>query len=412
MFRAFTFLASHFTLPAAVAAVMLTSCSLDAYLQQRQDKLVEQYRAIPDYEQLPIRTISWQQAVQLSLAGNLEYRKACENLEQAQRETDRVWRSFIPSVDIGYYYSRALFRSDGGYYRGGGDFNTNVMFMLPELTRLPVEHYGKLLAVRKAQIDLIVKQREIEAKLYQFFREREISERPKAQNTEQGGTELARKAEAQTTREQWNKLCTLLNDDSARWQLLPTDLPRVTPESYGNKIELPSPESQQLLAMELEVARLRKLGVIIEYWPRIHTNFYSPSLFSSSGGDLSGFMQGAKDTRVSLNVHFSLDMVGDRANSYREAENAHRAALAQARQKMREYKEKATLLLRSWQQYREWRQAMESYIAFRRSQGASHPDELRARHEESQSILTELREQELKNLERECALIQEYGLPK
>lgn len=331
MFRAFTFLASHFTLPAAVAAVMLTSCSLDAYLQQRQDKLVEQYRAIPDYEQLPIRTISWQQAVQLSLAGNLEYRKACENLEQAQRETDRVWRSFIPSVDIGYYYSRALFRSDGGYYRGGGDFNTNVMFMLPELTRLPVEHYGKLLAVRKAQIDLIVKQREIEAKLYQFFREREISERPKARNTEQGGSELARKAEAQTTREQWNKLCTLLNDDSARWQLLPTDLPRVTPESYGSKIELPSPESQQLLAMELEVARLRKLGVIIEYWPRIHTNFYSPSLFSSSGGDLSGFMQGAKDTRVSLNVHFSLDMVGDRANSYREAENAHRAALAQAR---------------------------------------------------------------------------------
>lgn len=412
MFRAFTFLASHFTLPAAVAAVMLTSCSLDAYLQQRQDKLVEQYRAIPDYEQLPIRTISWQQAVQLSLAGNLEYRKACENLEQAQRETDRVWRSFIPSVDIGYYYSRALFRSDGGYYRGGGDFNTNVMFMLPELTRLPVEHYGKLLAVRKAQIDLIVKQREIEAKLYQFFREREISERPKARNTEQGGSELARKAEAQTTREQWNKLCTLLNDDSARWQLLPTDLPRVTPESYGSKIELPSPESQQLLAMELEVARLRKLGVIIEYWPRIHTNFYSPSLFSSSGGDLSGFMQGAKDTRVSLNVHFSLDMVGDRANSYREAEKAHRAALAQARQKMREYKEKATLLLRSWQQYREWQQAMESYIAFRRSQGASHPDELRARHEESQSILTELREQELKNLERECALIQEYGLPK
>lgn len=79
---------------------------------------------------------------------------------------------------------------------------------------------------------------------------------------------------------------------------------------------------------------------------------------------------------------------------------------------MREYKEKATLLLRSWQQYREWQQAMEIYIAFRRSQGASHPDELRARHEESQSILTELREQELKNLERECALIQEYGLPK
>lgn len=411
--RASTFPAPLFIRPAvaAAAALSLVSCSLDSYLQGRQDKLVAQYRALPDYNQLPVRLISWQQAVQSALAGNPEYRQAQENLAHAERECGQTWRSFIPSIDIGYYYSRALFRSGGDYYRGGGDFNTNVMFMLPELTRMPVEHYGKLLAVRKAQIDLTLKQREIEAKLYQLFRERGISERLEARKTGREDTPTTRQKEKQDTREQWGKLCALLNDDSARWQLLPEDLPRVTPESYGNKTELPSPESQQLLAMELEAVRLRKLGVIIEYWPSIHTNFYSPTLFDSSGGNLSGFMQGAKDTRVSLNTYFSLDMKGDKANNYREAENAHRAALSQARQKMREYKEKAELLLKSWQQYREWRQAMAGYIAFRRSQGASHPDDLRARHEESQAVMQEMLEQERKNIERECALIQEYGLP-
>jgi len=412
--RAFSFPFPHFILPtaaAAAAALSLVSCNLDAYLQQRQDKLVEEYRALPDYEQLPIRIISWQQAVQLALAGNAEYRQAQENLAHAERESGQTWRSFIPSIDIGYYYSRALFRNEGGYYRGEGDFNTNVMFMLPELTRLPVEHYTKLLAVRKAQIDLTIKQREIESKLYQLFREREIDERPKAPKDGQEDAASARQKVEQTEREQWGKLCELINDDSARWQLLPADLPRVTPESYGSKIELPSPESQQLLAMGLEAARLRKLGVIIEYWPSIHTNFYSPSLFDSSGGSLTGFMRGAKDTRVSLNTYFPLDMKGEKANSYREAENAHRAALSQARQKMREYKEKAALLLQSWQQYREWKQAMEGYIAFRRRQGAAHPDDMRMMHEESQSVMQELLEQERKNIERECALIQEYGLP-
>ncbi len=410
--------APHHILPAA-AALSLASCSLDAYLQQRQDKLVEEYRALPDYGQLPVRVISWRQAVQLALAGNPDYRQAQENLAHAEHECGQTWRNFIPSIDIGYYYSRALFRSGGDYYRSGGDFNTNVMFMLPELTRLPVEHYGRLLAVRKAQIDLTVKRREIEAKLYEIFRGREIDERPGArkngpENAPENGPEdtaAARRKEDRAERERWGELCALLNNDSARWQLLPDGLPHVTPESYGGKIELPSPESQQLLAMQLEAARLRKLGVIIEYWPSIHTNFYSPSLFDSSGGSLEGFMQGAKDTRVSLNTYFSLDVKGDKANSYLEAENAHRAALSQARQKMREYKEKAAMLLESWRQYREWKQAMEGYISFRRRQGAAHPDDMRRLHGESQTVMQELLEQERKNIERECALIQEYGLP-
>ena len=68
--------APRFILPtaAAAAALSLASCNLDAYLQQRQDKLVEEYRALPDYAQLPVRIISWRQAVQLALAGNPEYR--------------------------------------------------------------------------------------------------------------------------------------------------------------------------------------------------------------------------------------------------------------------------------------------------------------------------------------------------
>lgn len=90
---------------------------------------------------------------------------------------------------------------------------------------------------------------------------------------------------------------------------------------------------------------------------------------------------------------------------------AHEEALLQARLKMREYKEKAAMLLHGWEQYREWKQAMEGYMDFRRRQGAAHPDDMRALHGESQSVMQEMLEQERKNIERECALIQEYGLP-
>ncbi len=58
------------------------------------------------------------------------------------------------------------------------------------------------------------------------------------------------------------------------------------------------------------------------------------------------------------------------------------------------------------------RRAMEEYVAFRRVQGATDPEAARKMHAEAVSMQKSILDQDRKNLDRECALIQEYGLPR
>lgn len=66
--------------------------------------------------------------------------------------------------------------------------------------------------------------------------------------------------------------------------------------------------------------------------------------------------------------------------------------------------------MRSWKEYGDWRHAMEEYVAFRRAQGATDPESARKMHAEAVSMQKSILDQDRKNLDRECALIQEYGL--
>ena len=102
-----------------------------------------------------------------------------------------------------------------------------------------------------------------------------------------------------------------------------------------------------LRQIQMEVARLQKLGVVVRYMPTARVNFYSPSLFSVSGGTTDGFLSGETDVRMNLNAYFQLDT-----------------------------------RMEIWS---EWAMAKENYHLVQQ-------------------------EQEAKNIERECALIQEYGL--
>lgn len=399
-------------LPVILSLSLLVSCSVTKMVQDKQQQLTKQYQAMPDFESLPVRVISWQQAWAMLERNNSDLQEAQRRLQEAKYEEARVFYDFIPMVDFGKYYNMGLFRRNNAY-SDTNEFSFNVIFTLPSLMHLPIRKYTAALSVFKAEKDVELKRRELQAKLYKFFREEELA--AGAARREESLPPEQRSLQAEKTtlerRSSCLELCSLLNDYSARWQPYTACMPRVSVKDYQQKIKTPDELTVVQMALMVEAARLRKLGVAIESWPQVNIDFYSPSLFYNTGGHMGGLMSGTKDMRMSLNFFLSLDTRGRLWHDKQMAEAEYRAVQEQIQQKMWQHKEKMALLLQSWQQYNAWRQAMESYCAFRQEQGAATAEEWGKRRMEILQLQEEFAAQDKQNLERECALLQEYGFP-
>lgn len=391
----------------------LFSCQPMKRVQEQGDKLVSEYKALPDYESLPVRELSWQQALLLMQKNNLELRQAYNNLSEARYQEKKIWREWIPSLNFGQYYNRKLFPGGNGGIPNDSQLSYNVIFNFPSLMELPMRKYTTSLAVFKAQKDIELKQKELTAQLYHLFLLSDFRDRKR--RLEQGEKEsekgLTKPDTDAAERKDWLELSRLINDNSARWRLNGADVPRVSLEDYREALQAPSELSIVQMALQVEASRLQKLGILLQFWPQIHVDFYSPSLFNSSGGTLNGFMKTGKDTRVNMNMFIVMDTQGQNIQAYRTAKENHELLLKELRQKMWEYKEKTAALMNSWKQYESWRKAMTAYLQFRAEQGAETPQEVVQMHADSMQLQRELGEQELANMERICSLVQEYGFP-
>ena len=396
-------------------ALLGCGCSVDRMLKDTREELVQTYDKLPAYESLPARTLGWREAWAMVEKNNLELKQAEQSVEDAKKNQNRVFRNLIPQVNLGYYYSMALFGEDDGMSGRSGEFDINIIFSLPELINLPIEYYTAALATYKAEQNLEQKRRELMARLYQYYREEEIQRATEQadddlwQEDAETNRQTVQKQRELQRRERWHKVCAFLNNYEARWLLHPGGIPRITPEDYREKMKRPGDVSVTLAAMELEASRLRKLGIALDYWPSLHMNFYSPTLFNMSGGNMGGFMN-MDDVRLDMNSYFSLDTRLTTWDEYQDAKKQHELLVQQLKQKMYEHREKIALLMRSWKEYGDWRRAMEEYVAFRRAQGVTDPESARKMHAEAVSMQKSILEQDRKNLDRECALIQEYGL--
>ncbi len=395
--------------------LLLTACSVDQRVEEARAELMTTYTQLPDYQTLPVRQLSWGKALQMLEANNLELQHAQYSINQANEQLKKIYTDFIPIVDIGQYFNRALIKGKNSYASSAA-FDVNIFFNIPAITQLPVNHYTRQLQVFKAEQDKELKRRELVARLWQYFRDTQITADdhaaedafPDAKESDQ--KQKLRERELQT-RDKTLQLCALLNDYSARWQPVTSSLPRIHWNSYRKKTELPDPLTQTIMALTLEAARLQKLGIGLRYLPNIHVNFYSPSLFSSSGGTTSGFMSGDTDVRMNMNIYFQLDTRLEIWSEWLMAKENYRLVQEELTQKMFDHRNKMQLLLDSWKAYDDWKASTQDYINFRRSQGACTPTELRKLYNEDLQLQKEMLEQDKKNLERECALIQEYGLP-
>ena len=396
--------------------LLLSSCSVSKRVGMAQAEVMRQFHALAAAETLPTRVLPWQVAVQMMLENNVEYLQACQTLEDARRQERAVFRSLIPSAHLGYYYSRALLHRPGDLNAANyGGFDANIIFNLPELMHLPVEKYARALAVFKAEKDCEMKRRELTAKLYMIYLQSALERAERqAELSEWSDAETRKRQQEEhrlAQRERLGELCKLLGNYDARWQPETDGMPRVRMQHFRTRVKEPSRLSQVMMALELEASRLRKLGIALRYWPNTQVNFYSPTLFSMSGGNMGGFTDGVKDVRMSLNLYLPIDTRLDTWQEYQNAKDQHELLLRQLRQRMYDWRENMRLVMESWEKYESWREANEAYIRFRRHQGAQDPDGVMQLHRESLNLQREIRDQERKNIERICALIQEYGLP-
>lgn len=392
--------------------ICLLSCHPLGRVQEHADRLIKEYKSLPDYETLPVRVLSWNQALLLVQHNNVELRQAYNNLEEARYQEKKIWREWIPSVNFGQYYNRKLFPGAKGNLPNDAQWSYNVIFNFPSVMELPIRQYTSSLAVFKAQKDIELKQRELTAKLYQLFLTSEFREREKRLRLGEYECSIHEtEFSCEIEREEWLQISSLLNDYSARWHFVYTDEPRVTPEDYREAMQSPSELTIIQMALQVEASRLQKLGVFMQFWPQIHVDFYSPTLFNSSGGQLSGFMKKGKDTRVNMDIYVALDTQGQTMQAHRTAKANHELLLNELRKRMWEHKEKTEALIASWRQYEAWKLAMTAYLRFRTEQGAENPEELLRMHADSLQLRQEMSEHERSNIERVCSLVQEYGMP-
>lgn len=402
------------TVSASALLLLQTGCSLSKRMDSARQDLMKEYQAMPEWNTLPQKRISWQQAVAM-LENNVEMQQARLRINKTRRECERVYRDLIPLLDLGYYYNSALLKSADNYSTNSS-FNVNTIFSIPALTQLPMDHYCRALEHFKAEKELELKRRELLAKLWQYFNEGLLEQQLRAMEeatpaNQAADLQLRNRERELRERERSQKICQLLNNYSARWVLMPETAPKINWQQYRKLAKVPDELTQTQMALTLEAARLSKLGVGLQYLPNVHLNFYSPALFSVTGGSTEGFLNGADDVRINLNIYSQIDTRLDIWSQWAEAEENHKLVEQELTQQMYEYRNKMELLLDSWKTYDDWMHSTQAYIAFRRSQGACDAQSVQEIHQEDLALQKELLDQAKKNLERECALIQEYGIP-
>ena len=148
----------------------------------------------------------------------------------------------------------------------------------------------------------------------------------------------------------------------------------------------------------------------LQYLPTISTNLYSPSLFSSSGGTYEGAFLNGEDTKLNLNLSYTLDTRLSNWNQYLDRKADYENTCREVHAAIMDHKHKLMQFKTSMQDYLSWRSYMNKRIEYLES---SQPETAEAQIERDSAVLDmrlELLSQESKAIESETAVILEYGL--
>lgn len=397
-------------------SLLLAACSLDQRLDRVSAEIERVYSQTRLWEQLPERTISWQQALAILRRENPAMQAADSRIEHFEREALSVYTDMIPGVSIYSYFTESIKGITQSLDSDDVRTNINVNFFLPTLTRIPYQVYAS-----KAEVYAAVKaregtERELISKLYQTVRKHELSRKRRAREKNKptslhtADTPMARAPEQNEQLEYWKEISKLLGDTSARWNILPDSLPRFRWSEYRRKLDTLSPLVVCQHALKLEQARLAQYGVAMEYLPTINTSLYSPSLFTSTGGTYTGTFLDTDDTTLNLSLSYRLDTKLDTWNRYQDNKARYKQVQREIVRSLLEHKQKMALLRQSMDEYYAWRSYLTKRIDYMKNAPADSPETYLEQRQELSSMEDELLNQEEKAIESEAALVLTYGM--
>lgn len=401
----------------ATVSFLMTGCSLQQRLDSTAAKIHKRFADAKAWESLPLRTISWEQAVAMMKRNNADLINSRNEIEQRERDELSIYTDMIPGLSYYGYFSKTIDDLSGQFSAKDINSNVNVTFSLPTLTQVPYRVYASKAQTYAAMKAYEGKQRECISKLYQACRMQEVRMRLRALDDEQKDIPeqdrmLAARDRATEDAQHWLKVATLLGDYSARWQVLPQSLPTVQWSKYESRLARLDDLVVCQYVLRLEQARLSQYSIALRYLPTINTSLYSPSLFSTYGGTYQGSFLSGEDTRINLSLSYSLDTKLNTWNSYKRSKANYEKVCREVAVGVTEHKNKLLTLRNSVREYFNWRSYMQKRIAYLESQPTDSAEALIQRAKTIYEMRRELLNQELQSVDSEAAVILEYGLVK
>ncbi len=397
--------------------LVLASCSIEKRVQERVEQISAAVEKQPDVEQLPTRTMSWNAAVAFAMENNLDIRRAKLAIEDSERRVRRVYMDMIPGVNLD-----ALLTKDVGKLGSvtGDDigYHTNILFNVPSLTQIPITYYSAKASLFRANKALEMKKREIVSKIYKNVRSTEIGlmqyqfSKQEAQVKEKtdgtvSNVDLEWKEKSRTLS---MELLSLMGDTSCRWKVDPQTVPALSWDRYKVASQKLDNLVLAMMAMEIEASRLNLLGIKMQYFPSLNVNFYSPSLFTSTGGTYGGVFADSGDMFVNMSLSWQVDTKLSIWDSLQSAKASHALLEKEVHLRAMDRKDKVKKLMESREKFEAWASYMTKRAAFLDSTPPLSLEEYQSNQQEVSKMYQELYSNRDKNFQTEAALIMEYGL--
>lgn len=396
-------------------AVLLSSCSISQHMDEKTAELMKQMDEIPHWDQLPIKEITWTEAFDKMMKGNMDLKRSEQALRQRERAVYEVFTQFIPGVNLDWMLTKEL-GDLANVQASEFEYNTNILFNMPSLTQIPFDYYSAKASLFAAEKTQLMKHRELLSKLYVqvlSYKNAQLNYGNLIDNLPFDDDGVQRAKIDKDWEKQRNEIAQgfarLFGDMSARWLVKPDSMPRIDWTKYKSASKKLDKLVVMLVALELEASRLKVLDAKMNFFPSVEINFYSPSLFSSTGGTYGGFFAGAGDMKVNLSIKEEIDTRLTNWFHYKDAKETHELMKKEVVMELQERRQKVKLLIESRDEFEEWHKYISKEVEFKKSRVATNADEYIEMRKDLRKLYEQLDGEASKNAEVEGALIMEYG---
>lgn len=385
-------------------------------MERRTNELVKELEEIPLWEQVGEQQISWDTAVEMALKQNLELKRARLAVEDAERSVSRVFLDMIPGINLDAMITEDVNKFDS-ISSGDVEYNTNIVFNFPSITKVPLQYYTAKATEFRAKKSIAMKEREVISKLYKNAKDAMAA--ADAYSVQKSSISFADDGmERSNIEKMWQEKRKALSSDLAstlgniqkRWSIIPSTVPKFNWSRYQTASKKLDFLVVSMMAMEMEASNLNKLGIKMQWFPELNVNFYSPSLFSSTAGTYGGVYASSDDMKINMALSWRLDTQLRVWHQWKSAKGSHEILVEEIRIRMIERREKVKALIRSMEEYSVWKGYRSKRIAYLQNRQPMNFEEQKKNFLELKELSSKASSEETENIEREAALILEYGL--